>query len=326
MTAFNPEFNFPHPKLAYHTLLDMPIKRKRDSDEMSIERPTRPRREGVSYEPKAMTKRASKGAAPKRVAKRDRTPPPSLNPLPTPPEHSRPPPQLFVWGVGGMGQLGMGPDYLNDVAKPKLHKWCQESIEEGLFGGEGAGIESITAGGMHSFMIDEEGKVRTCGHCSIFPFNSAAYLLTLQVWSWGVNDDAALGRQTKDVKDADDNPVDADELSYTPHVVEDLVEQNFRAVQVVGGDSIGVVLSERGQLRVWGSFKVCPVSSGNLRNVSADLFRFRPQKGTRLSRACANVENPLLKLQRNLSDQWNSRALRISISPPLPVATITSSH
>ena len=78
----------------------------------------------------------------------------------------------------------------------------------------------------------------------------------LQVWSWGVNDDAALGRQTKDVKDANGNPTDADELSYTPHIVEDLVEQNFRAVQVIGGDSIGAVLSGRGQLRIWGSFKV----------------------------------------------------------------------
>jgi regulator of chromosome condensation len=281
---------------------------------------------GYRTSPKTTTKRVSKGAAPKRVAKRDRTPPPSLNPLPMPPDHPRPPRQLFVWGVGGMGQLGMGPDFLDDVAKPKLHKWCQESIEEGRFGGEGAGIESITAGGMHSFMIDEEGKVRTCGYCSIFLFISAAYIVTLQVWSWGVNDDAALGRQTKDVKDADENPVDADELSYTPHVVEDLVEQNFRAVQVVGGDSIGAVLSERGQLRIWGSFKVRPVSSGNYGTYRADLFRSRPQKDTRPSRTCADVESPRLKLQRNLSDQWNSRALRISISPPSPVATITSSH
>ena len=82
------------------------------------------------------------------------------------------------------------------------------------------------------------------------------FCVTLQVWSWGVNDDAALGRQTKNVKDINGNPIDADELSYTPHVVEDLVQQNFRAVQVVGGDSIGAVLSERGQLRIWGSFKV----------------------------------------------------------------------
>lgn len=176
MTAFNPNDDFPHPKLAYYTLLDMPPKRKRDSDEMSIERPTRPRREGVLYEPKAVTKRAPKGAAPKRVAKKDRTPPPSLNPLPTPPDHPRPPRQLFVWGVGGMGQLGMGPDLLDDVVKPKLHKWCQEAIEEGKFGGEGAGIESIYAGGMHSFMVDEEGKVRASRHCSILLFDSAAYL------------------------------------------------------------------------------------------------------------------------------------------------------
>lgn len=153
----------------------MPPKRRRESDEMSIERPTRPRREGVSYEPKAATKRAPKKTAQKRVPKRDRTPPPSLNPLPIPPDHSRPPRQLFVWGVGGMGQLGMGPDLLDDVVKPKLHKWCQEAIEEGRFGDEGAGIESITAGGMHSFMVDEEGKVRTSSYCAVFLFNSAAY-------------------------------------------------------------------------------------------------------------------------------------------------------
>jgi regulator of chromosome condensation len=152
----------------------MPPKRKRDSDGVSIERTTRPRREGVSYEPKA-TKRAPKGAAPKRVAKKDKTPPPSLNPLPTPPDQPRPPRQLFVWGVGGMGQLGMGPDLLDDVAKPKLHKWCQEAIEEGRFGGEGAGVESVVAGGMHSFMIDEEGKVCASGYCFIFLFNPAAY-------------------------------------------------------------------------------------------------------------------------------------------------------
>jgi regulator of chromosome condensation len=176
VTVLNFDLNFPHPKFAYHTLLGMPSKRKREADEMSVERTSRPRREGVSYEPKVTTKRATKGAAPKRVAKKDRTPPPSLNPLPMPPDHPRPPRQLFVWGVGGMGQLGMGPDVLDDAAKPKLHKWCQEAIEEGRFGGDGAGIESITAGGMHSFMIDEEGKVRTSGYCFGFLLRSAAYL------------------------------------------------------------------------------------------------------------------------------------------------------
>lgn len=176
MTAFKSDLNFLYPKVAYYTPLDMPQKRKRESDEMSIERPTRPRREGVSYEPKAVAKRAPKGAAPKRVARKDRTPPPGLNPLPTPPDNPRPPRQLFVWGVGGMGQLGMGPDLLDDVAKPKLHKWCQEAIEEGVFGSDGAGIESISAGGMHSFMVDEEGKVCPSGDFVIFLFDGAAYL------------------------------------------------------------------------------------------------------------------------------------------------------
>jgi alpha-tubulin suppressor-like RCC1 family protein len=115
-----------------------------------------------------------------------------------------------------------------------------------------------------------------------------------------VNDDAALGRQTKGVKDGKGDPVDADELSYTPHVVEGLVQQNFRAVQAVGGDSIGAVLSERGQLRIWGSFKVRRFL-WKITNAELNLFRSRPQTDTRLSRTCVDVENPRPKLQQLLS-------------------------
>jgi len=101
-----------------------------------------------------------------------------------------------------------------------------------------------------------------------------------------VNDDAALGRQTKDVKDANGNPVDPDELSYTPHPVEDLVQQKFRAVQVVGGDSTGAVLSERGKLRIWGSFKVreFPLKITGHTVLIRSIPRSRQQKATKPSR------------------------------------------
>ena len=83
----------------------------------------------------------------------------------------------------------------------------------------------------------------------------------VQVWSWGVNDDSALGRQTEGVKDADGNPIDMEELAATPHVVDALVAQKFRAVQVVAGDCTGVALSDRGELRIWGTFRVSILSS-----------------------------------------------------------------
>ena len=71
---------------------------------------------------------------------------PYFNPLPKAPEHVRPAAQAFVWGAGNFGQFGMGPDRLGEYDKPTRNKWVQEQIEDGVFGVEGAGIESIAAG------------------------------------------------------------------------------------------------------------------------------------------------------------------------------------
>lgn len=86
---------------------------------------------------------------------------PPINPLPTEPVHLRPGLSLFGWGVSNFGQLGMGPDFLGEYAKPKQNLLVKEKIEEGDFGGEGAGLESVAAGGMHTLFVDEKGRVRT---------------------------------------------------------------------------------------------------------------------------------------------------------------------
>jgi regulator of chromosome condensation len=83
-------------------------------------------------------------------------------------------------------------------------------------------------------------------------------LIASQLWSCGVNDDAALGRVTKDVPDPE-NPdafLNVDELTSIPHPLQTLVDAGFRAVKVVAGDSICAALSDQGELRVWGSFRV----------------------------------------------------------------------
>ena len=41
-----------------------------------------------------------------------------------------------------------------------------------------------------------------------------------------------------------------------PHRLQTLVDENFRAVKAVAGDSICAVVSDQGELRVWGSFRV----------------------------------------------------------------------
>lgn len=47
-----------------------------------------------------------------------------------------------------------------------------------------------------------------------------------------------------------------EELAATPHVIDALLEQKFRAVTVVSGDSTGAALSDKGELRIWGTFRV----------------------------------------------------------------------
>jgi hypothetical protein len=37
--------------------------------------------------------------------------------------------------------------------------WGEEQIEEGTFGPDNAGIETVAAGGMHSIFVDEKGTV-----------------------------------------------------------------------------------------------------------------------------------------------------------------------
>jgi len=50
--------------------------------------------------------------------------------------------------------------------------------------------------------------------------------------------------------------MDMEELAATPHVIDALVTQKFRAVAVEAGDCTGVALSDKGELRIWGTFRV----------------------------------------------------------------------
>ncbi|KAI5118766.1 hypothetical protein M0805_005647 [Coniferiporia weirii] len=164
------------------------------------------------------------------------------NPLLTPPEHTRPANQIFVWGAGNFGQFGMGPDHLGEFDKPRKNPWVEKKMDESVFGGEGAGIEAIAAGGLHTMFIDEKGTV----------------------WSCGVNDDAALGRVTKDVPDPENDGafMNVDILTSFPYPLQSLVDDNFRAVSIAAGDSICAAISDLGELRVWGSFRANEGSLG----------------------------------------------------------------
>lgn len=84
---------------------------------------------------------------------------PYFNPLPVAPPKQRPGLTLWAWGAGNFGQFGMGPDVLGELDKPRKNPWVEQKIQSGEFGEEGAGLETIAAGGMHTIFVDEKGTV-----------------------------------------------------------------------------------------------------------------------------------------------------------------------
>lgn len=164
-------------------------------------------------------------------------------PLPTPPPGLRPAPQLFGWGLGDAGQLGLSLDLAENIPiirKPRCNRYVEQKMAENALGGVGAGLETVAAGGMHSLMVDETGTV----------------------WSCGANDNAALGRVTIHTTDPAEPSriLEIDESTHLPNTVpvpiQSLVNERFRAVKVVAGDSISAAISDTGALRVWGTFRV----------------------------------------------------------------------
>lgn len=78
------------------------------------------------------------------------------------------------------------------------------------------------------------------------------------MWSFGINDEATLGRETEHVPDPlkPGEFLKSEDLEAKPFPVQALLDESFRAVKIAAGDSISAAISTRGDLRVWGSFKV----------------------------------------------------------------------
>ncbi|KZT43463.1 RCC1/BLIP-II protein, partial [Sistotremastrum suecicum HHB10207 ss-3] len=186
----------------------------------------------------------------------DSTPPSSPPPQPQNPNPTPNPSIPFIWGNGDMGQFGLGPDITGDIRKPRLHAFFEEACEEGKLGM--GGVRRVEAGGMHSLVIDDEGKV----------------------WSWGINDNASLGRVTSGVPDPEREGgiIDSEILETNPMVVQALLDEEpeFRAVDVCAGDSISVALDASGQLRAWGSFRASDGLLGFERQADSAKHCFTP--------------------------------------------------
>ncbi|KAI9001996.1 regulator of chromosome condensation 1/beta-lactamase-inhibitor protein II [Gaertneriomyces semiglobifer] len=112
--------------------------------------------------------------------------------------------EVFVCGSGDCGQLGLGQDVLE---KEKLAKIAFFDDKD---------IVAVYAGGLHNIALDKNGKL----------------------YSWGCNDQKALGREGEETEPGEVVGLDG-----------------IRIVQVACGDSASAALSDQGEVYCWGTFR-----------------------------------------------------------------------
>ncbi|KAF8314935.1 RCC1/BLIP-II [Clavulina sp. PMI_390] len=177
----------------------------------------------------------------------------ALVPIPSPRAY---PVHTYVFGNGDAGQFGLGPDVMDEIPRPRLQTWIEEGIKEGRFGPKGTGFESLVAGGMHSIAISSDGRL----------------------WSWGVNDEGALGREVVNVPNPEKPGefLDREELESWPTVVSTLEEKKFRPVFVGVGDSLTIAVNEEGHAMGWGIFRSASGKLGFQADSKAEEIKFLP--------------------------------------------------
>jgi regulator of chromosome condensation len=145
---------------------------------------------------------------------------------------------VYVFGSGSMGELGLGPQSnQRNVKRPRLNTNLLP---------QDVGIVDIAVGGMHCAAIDEKGRV----------------------WTWGVNDQGVLGRDTTWSPDNEDTAMESDDeeddeqlnpRESTPGLVEGFPEGTV-ITKIACGDSITVAVTNEGKVYAWGTFRVNPYS------------------------------------------------------------------
>lgn len=113
---------------------------------------------------------------------------------------------LLVCGQNDVGQLGFNPDDVMEKTRPALVP-------------DIADIVDVKAGGMHSLYLTKNGEI----------------------WSFGCNDEGALGRNTEE---------------EGSEAVPSKINLPARVVKISAGDSHSACLLEDGRAFAWGSFRV----------------------------------------------------------------------
>lgn len=175
--------------------------------------------------------RPAKGSAGKKVA--DGATKGPLNDAPTAKL------QIFAFGDGSSGQLGLGTEKCVEVKRPRFNRFLDPAT---------VGVVGLTTGGMHGAAHTHDNRILT----------------------WGVNDNGALGRNTAwegGMRDVDGNEgSDSDSevsgsalnpLEATPTAVPaKRFPPHTKFVQVVASDSATFALTDNGMVYGWGTFRV----------------------------------------------------------------------
>lgn len=141
---------------------------------------------------------------------------------------------VFVCGEGSSGELGLGiSKKAIDVKRPRLNHNLSASR---------VGVVHIAVGGMHAAALTHDGLIYT----------------------WGVNDQGALGRDTKWEKSAndemdvdEDETVDLNPLECTPMPIpKECLPSDVVFTQLACGDSTTFALTDDGEVWGWGTFRV----------------------------------------------------------------------
>ncbi|KOS37856.1 hypothetical protein ACN38_g11344 [Penicillium nordicum] len=143
---------------------------------------------------------------------------------------------VFVCGEGSSGELGLGTaKNVIDVKRPRLNK---------LLSAEEVGVVQVAVGGMHCLALTHDNKI----------------------FSWGVNDQGALGRETewdggyKDIEN-DDSDSDDEDSGLNPResiptaIPTTAFPEGTVFVEVAAADSASFALTDDGLVYGWGTFR-----------------------------------------------------------------------
>jgi len=146
---------------------------------------------------------------------------------------------VYVFGEGTAGQLGLGNGIRRDVMgvkRPRLNR---------RLGADEVGVVQIAIGGMHAAALTRDNKILT----------------------WGCNDTGALGRETRrqqqdDEDDDDEDKADLNPLEAEPREVDSAhfpAGTKFSQLECTDGTTFAVTTT--GLVYGWGQFRVSQITA-----------------------------------------------------------------